>query len=254
MIIGASFSGIPVRTLAKALSIGESTIRATIKKAPLRDNQASLPRTGQPLCTSKADERKLLRIVRLHPKWTWKKVMGEARLKYSLSTYKRILKDNGISNWRSKRRPMLTVDHAKARLAFALKYLGYGDDEWARIIWSDECSVERGTGKERTWVFCVPQQRYQPEMVETYKAGKGISLMVWAAFSGDGGRSELYVIERDPDSPRGGYSANSYIILLDDIMPTIYEPGLIFIQDNAPIYNAKKSKAWFAEHLIPVLE
>ena len=45
---------------------------------------------------------------------------------------------------------MLTVDHAKARLTFALRYLGYGDDEWAKIIWSDKYSVERGTGKERT--------------------------------------------------------------------------------------------------------
>ena len=89
-------------------------------------------------------------------------------------------------------------------------------------------------------------------MIETYKKGKGVSVMIWAAFSGKLGRSELYILERDPDSPKGGYSANSYIQLLDEMIPTCWEPGLIFMQDNAPIYKAKKTMRWFSDISIPL--
>jgi transposase len=180
--------------------------------------------------------------------------MKEAGLNYSLATYRRTLAKHNITKWRAARRPVLTPEHAKARKAFALKYRDWDTEKWSNIIWSDECSVERGAGKKREWVFRTPQQKWAKEMVETYNKGKGISVMVWAAFSGKGGRSELYVMERDPEAPRGGYSANSYLKLLDEMLPTLYEPGLIFMQDNASIHTAKKVKAWFHEQVIPVLE
>lgn len=91
-------------------------------------------------------------------------------------------------------------------------------------------------------------------MIETYKAGKGISVMVWACFSGKSGRSELIIMERDQDLKRQGYSANSYIKLLNEALPIIWEPGLKFMQDNAPIHKAKKVAKWFEEMCIPVID
>jgi hypothetical protein len=58
-------------------------------------------------------------------------------------------------------------------------------------------------------------------MVETYNKGKDLSIMIWAAFSMNGGRSELFIMERDPDSPRGGYSSRSYLSMLDELLPTV---------------------------------
>jgi hypothetical protein len=77
-------------------------------------------------------------------------------------------------------------------------------------------------------------------MIETYKNSKGLSIMVWVCFSGRLGRSDLYIIERDPESKRGGYSANSYITLLEEMIPTVWEPELLYMQDNTSIHTAKK--------------
>jgi hypothetical protein len=49
-------------------------------------------------------------------------------------------------------------------------------------MWSDKCSVERGRGKAITWVFRTPLQKYDKEMVDSYKKGKDISVMVWGCF------------------------------------------------------------------------
>jgi hypothetical protein len=45
-------------------------------------------------------------------------------------------------------------------------------------------------------------------MMMPYKKGKDISVMVWGAIYGDG-RSDVVIMDRDPDSKKSGYSANS---------------------------------------------
>ena len=45
---------------------------------------------------------------------------------------------------------------------------------------------------------------------------------------------------RDAGAKRPGYSANSYLELLEENLLGIWEPDLTFMQDNAPIHTAKK--------------
>lgn len=77
--------------------------------------------------------------------------------------------------------------------------------------------------------------------------------MIWAGFCGRD-RTNLHRMTRDPVTSRGGYSASSYIEVLKENIPTIYEPGLFFMQDNAPIHTARKVREWFEEMGIDVLE
>jgi transposase len=124
-------------------------------------------------------------------------------------------------------------------------------------MWSDECSAEWGKGKSGEWVFCTPTQKWQKEMVTTYKKGKDISVMVWACiwWKDDMVRkSDLVIMERDPESKRNGYTAQSYIDVLDDQMLRCWEPGLIFMQDNAPIHTSHIVRNWFTEQSIPVVD
>ena len=75
-------------------------------------------------------------------------------------------------------------------------------------------------------------------------------VMVSAAFWGEGERSDLLILERDFESKKYRYSANSYLTLLEDLVLLNYTDELIFMQDNAPIHTAQKVTAWFAEHSI----
>ena len=90
-------------------------------------------------------------------------------------------------------------------------------------------------------------------MIQPTPKGKDIKVMVWAAFWG-GGSSDLYPLERDFESKKNGYSANSYIDVLDQNLTEFYEPGLIFMQDNAPIHTAHKVRLWFENRGIEVME
>ena len=62
------------------------------------------------------------------------------------------------------------------------------------------------------------------------------------------------MLERDWESKKKGYSATSYLKVLNDNLVGIWMPGLIFMQDNALIHSAKKTKAWFQNMGIEVME
>jgi len=97
------------------------------------------------------------------------------------------------------------------------------------------------------WVFGPRANKWNPELVTIYKAGKDIRVMVWEAFWA-GGRTNLYIIDRDFKSTKYRYSANLYLEVLDNQVVKYYKEGLIFIQDNALIYTASSVKEWFANY------
>jgi len=124
------------------------------------------------------------------------------------------------------------------------------------IAWSDECSVERGRGKRDEWCFRTTTEKWQPRMVQTYSTNKNMKVMVWGAFW-DTGRSNLYSMDRDFESAKHGYSAESYLEVLEAEVVPIFsslDKGYEFMQDNASIHRAKKVKAWFEKMGITLLE
>lgn len=68
------------------------------------------------------------------------------------------------------------------------------------------------------------------------------------------GRSDIYIMDRDFESKKNGYSARSYIEVLNAMIITLWQAGMTFMQDNAPIHGARKVAAWFRDHNIPTME
>jgi len=253
-IVGYSLLSCSPTEISASLNIPESTVRDTLKKAPERHDGESSSRIGRPKLYSERDERQILRTVRLNPHLTYRQLQNQLPIKLSHDTIYRILKQNNITNWRAKKRPALTEEHAALRLAWAKEHKDWTEDQWSYMLWSDECSVERGKGKQQLWVFRTPDQKWDKSMIQPYNKGKDISIMIWSAFSGRWGRLNAYILERDFESKKNGYSANSYIACLQDNLPGVSEPGLKFMQDNASIHTAKKTRQWFEDNMIYVVE
>jgi hypothetical protein len=154
-----------------------------------------------------------------------------------------ILRDVGIINWRSKRRPILIADHARLRLAFALANL---NTDWTNVIFLDECSVKKGVGKQQTWSFGYPLEKWHSNKVDRYPKGKQGSITVCVAIALLFNRSDLVLMDRDLAAPKGGYSAVPYIKTLEEGFLPIYN-GETYMQDNAPVHKARITLAWLAD-------
>ena len=77
--------------------------------------------------------------------------------------------------------------------------------------------------------------------------------MIWGAVW-IGGRSDIVIMELDENSKKNGYNANSYIGVLKDQLPTIYNPGMKFMQNNAPIHTGGKIETWLRENGIEAID
>ncbi len=69
-------------------------------------------------------------------------------------------------------------------------------------------------------MFETPEQKWDRDKVMKIPNGKGFSIMIWGAFWGSE-RSDLYLLDRDFESKKHGYSAASYIKVLDHNLTTI---------------------------------
>jgi hypothetical protein len=79
-----------------------------------------------------------------------------------------------------------------------------------------------------------------------------MKVMVWAAFWGTG-RTSFYIMDRDFESKKHGYSAASYLEVLEAMVLGLYRKlgrDYVFIQDNATIHTTRKVRDWFTENHI----
>jgi hypothetical protein len=248
LIVGASIGGLTPREIEVEFNASRGAVRRTLELQHIRQDGASLSRAGARLKYSARDRRALLVHIRKYPKATFDQRREDLGLKMSNTYIKDLCKLHGITHWRAKKRPELKQEHADARLLWCQCRAHWDEERWKDYMWSDECSAERGRGKVVEWVFGTPAQKWDPALVTTYKKGKDIRVMVWGAFWGDGKRTPLFIMNRDFESKKHGYSAESYLEVLDEMVLPYYEEGLIFMQDNAPIHTAKKVKRWFDEN------
>jgi transposase len=152
--IGLSNEQIGARTFCTP-----ATVATTLRRNPLRDDYKTLSRLGRPQALSRRGRRIILRIIRANPRVTYNVIKLEASVAVSTSTLSRMLKEEGITNWLAKKRPLLKPEHVAKRLKFCKEHVNWTWDEWRLIIWSDECSLERGAGARPVWVFRTPEQK-----------------------------------------------------------------------------------------------
>ena len=89
-------------------------------------------------------------------------------------------------------------------------------------------------------------KRVYPEHVQPPSKPTRHGNMFWAAFH-KGYRTKLYPLEGHPLSKRGGVTARRILEVLKEALPEILEPGMFFIQDNAPTHMAAENQDWLEE-------
>ena len=64
-----------------------------------------------------------------------------------------------------------------------------------------------------------------------------------------GKRTDLYVLDGDPEARRGGVTGRRILECLQEELPKILEPGMIYAQDNAPTHTARIVQDWLRQWL-----
>lgn len=210
------------------------------------------PRSGRPPALSRLQKENILRSIWSNLKISYAVLKQEAGVDVHRNILYRMPKNEGITNWLAKKKTFIYSGNSRETIEMISKYQNWTGEDWYKIIFGDKRSHEKGTSARRLWVFRTPDQKWNKEMIQPYKKGKDINVMIWSAIHGNG-RSDMMIIDRDSDSEKSGYIANSYPSVLRDQLPRIWQPGMTFMQNNPSIHIAKRVKQWLEDEGIMVL-
>lgn len=235
--------------IAERLGVGRTTITEWAGDLPphtLRDVER--PKAGRPRKLTIQDAQNLKLMFRLgkvkSALQATKAFNKENESPVSANTIRRALHEIGGEAKRVIKKPFLTREHRKARKEFADKYKDWTEDDWSRVVWTDESKISRihSDGNRYIWIFNENHDTQrnkkvidQSRVIGTAKHGGG-SIIVWGCMTWEG---PGYLV-----NIKGGLDAHLYIsILKEDLMATLQDYNIdpdrfIFQQDNDPKHKA----------------
>jgi len=248
-IIGQWEKGAKTREIATALGHSQSQVTRAIKAFREKGQTTVEPRSGRPKILTERDRRHLAQIVTTKRQITLDELTQEMNdvLDESVSarTIRRYLHDVGFHSLVGVRKPFISDANRTKRLAWCKERKTW-DNEWKKIIWSDESRFLLFQNDAHKRVWRRPKEKYAVNcLVPTVKHGGG-GVMVWGCFVNNK-PGPLVVIEGILNG--AGYRellANYLKPFLDELGPELY----IFQDDNAPIHTSKAVLRWKEENLV----
>ena len=220
-IIGAKENRVPLTDISKRYNIPYSTVKYTWQQRTKRaERKQVFLHRQRPFLTSQEEDAALYRITRENPTITLRQLSGYTRLKPRL--IKRHLAKFGghFKKYKMTYRPRLTRANKRVRFDWSLKHEHDPIKQWENTWWTDECSVELGSGWRQKWVWRHTGEQWVPDFIGQ-KPPKGVRVMIWVGLKADG-TIVLRFLNGDPDSPGKGVTARVYFNMVSDFLLKYY--------------------------------
>lgn len=152
-VFAAFSAGKSAAAIALDEGIAVSLVYGIKRRFTRQDWGISPPGRGRPSKLTTHDRRRLKEATSNDVFISLSELQNRVAPHVSVDTIRRYLKDVGIMHRKAAQRPFLKDNHAAQRLEFAQKYHQKPLTWFRRVIWSDECSVQRGDGQGQKWVW-----------------------------------------------------------------------------------------------------
>ncbi|KAK6304500.1 hypothetical protein J4Q44_G00250860 [Coregonus suidteri] len=202
------------------------------------------PRSGAPCKISPRGASMIIRKVRDQPRTTRQDLVNDlkrAGTTVSKKTISNTLRRHGLKSCSARKVPLLKPAHVQARLKFANDHLDDPEEEWEKVMWSDETKIELFGLNSTCRVWRKKKDEYNPKnTIPTMKHGGG-NIILWGCFSAKG-TGRLHRIEGRMDG------AMYREILANNLLPSVRAlkmgRGWVFQHDNDPKHTARATKEW----------
>uniref|UniRef100_A0A673XEB3 Tc1-like transposase DDE domain-containing protein n=1 Tax=Salmo trutta TaxID=8032 RepID=A0A673XEB3_SALTR len=253
-IVDLHKAGMGYKTIAKQLGEKVTTFGAIIRKWKKHKRTVNLPRPGAPCKISPRGVAMIMRTGRNQPRTTWEDLVNDLKAAGTIVTKKTIgntLRREGLKSCSACKVPLLKKAHIHARMKFANEHLNDSEDNWVKVLWSDETKMELFGINSTRRIWRRRNAAYDPKnTIPTVKHGGG-NIMHWGCFSAKG-TGQLHCIKGTMDG------AMYHQILGENLLPSARALKMgrewVFQHANDPKHTAKATKEWLKKKHIKVLE
>uniref|UniRef100_A0AAY5KSI5 Transposase Tc1-like domain-containing protein n=1 Tax=Esox lucius TaxID=8010 RepID=A0AAY5KSI5_ESOLU len=170
-IVDLHMAGMGNRTIGNHLGEKATTVDAIIRKWKKFKVTVNLPRSGAPCKISPHGASMIMRKVRDQPRTTWQDLVNDlkrAGTTVSKKTISNTLRCHGLKSCSARKIPLLKPAHDQAHLNFANDHLDDPEEEWEKVMWSDESknrafwSKLRRVFGGRSRMSTTPRTPFQP--------------------------------------------------------------------------------------------
>lgn len=176
----------------------------------------------------------------------------------SESSVRRVMAKWGYHRRKARSVVFLKPEQKQARLKWAKDYKDWGEEDWDRVLWSDEAYIVLGDNKGTVYVTRRPEEIYNEKCVVPKFKQSSLRVMIWACIM-RGKKGPMVVLEY-PGGRGGRMTADRYQEqVLDKVLHDFYQEmseergQILFQQDGAPSHTAKSTAAYLDRNNIETL-
>jgi len=246
LIIKKMMNGAKQVQVARDLNLGQTTVRYIwlkyLKTGEVNDSR----RSGRPMKSTPRQRRLLSIISKRHPFWTARELGNESKIlqNVSLCTVKRYLCNNNLYGRVASKKPLLNNIQIGKRIKWCKAYSAWTSADWSKVIFSDECRVERHCNRRKFVRRPINQRFHSRYVTKTVKYG-GYSVLVWGFIKADGNR----MLIRCPQI----LNSAGYQSVLSQGLLDMYNSDDIFMQDGAPCHRSMSTSQYLDSNNICVI-
>lgn len=246
-ILGMLEAGLSQRTVAARQQVSKGAIHRTLKRELLHSSQDSLPRSGRPAALDARDHRRLIREIVANPGKPWNhfaSIFGT-----SDDTVRKAAAAQGFHKRRKRCKPFLNTKAIAKRSQWVKDNK---EQDWRRVIFTDESAIEMGLDITTRWTIRQPGQQYLPQHLQRSFRSSRKSLMVWGAIA-HGKKWPLVRLSIPPSEVQEkgkGMNGAKYVRLVLNgplkraarQLRTARWRDILVVEDGAPCHSCKLAK------------
>jgi len=213
-----------------------------------------MPRSRHPTLLTKHDKTHLGRITKLNHFKSLCEITNQLLINCSLDTAWNALREHSINSYTAVKKPNITLANIQKCKNWCQNIGNWSDDEWRKVIWSNESTVELNLLLCKIKVWHMKGERYQVDCLAPNKRSGRISVMFWSCFW----QNELGPLVA---FPKGKVNSAKYCEILEEHLFPFYmavkettgeEPW--FMDDNTKVHKSAETMIFKDELGVRVLE